>query len=279
MSVVAVGSVRSCGATTLALGLVATSPDGRRALLAELDPAGGTLAAAAGWAPEPSLVSLAAAARRGGDPELVFEHCQSLPGGAAALAAPASADQARAALGMLGALIGRMGELDAGVVFDCGRLDPGSPALAVLERADRVLVAVRPRLADLHAVATWLGGHPFAHGSLRLVAIGDGPYKDEEIADALCVPVAARLPWDPEAAQALALVPASSRQLRMVPLVRAARTLADRLAGDVAQEPGVEVAGASVGTSARTARRALGALRTRPAVASANGSSPEGASS
>ena len=94
----AFGSVRSCGVTTLALSLAATWPPERRVLLVEADPAGGTLAAASGWPAEPSLVSLAAAARRGGDPALVWEHCHQLPGGAAVLAGPSSADHARSAL-------------------------------------------------------------------------------------------------------------------------------------------------------------------------------------
>jgi hypothetical protein len=45
MAVVAFGSVRSCGVTTLALSLTATWPPGHRVLLVEADPAGGTLAA------------------------------------------------------------------------------------------------------------------------------------------------------------------------------------------------------------------------------------------
>ena len=77
MAVVAFGSVRSCGVTTLALSLAATWPPERRVLLVEADPAGGTLAAGSGWPAEPSLVSLAAAARRGGEPSLVWEHCHA----------------------------------------------------------------------------------------------------------------------------------------------------------------------------------------------------------
>ena len=122
MSVVAFGAVRSCGVTTLALAVAATWPQGRRVLLAELDPAGGTLAAASGWPPQPGLVSLAAAARRGNDPELVWEHCHELPGGVPVLAGPASADQTRTALGMLTGLLDRLGELDADVLLDCGRV-------------------------------------------------------------------------------------------------------------------------------------------------------------
>lgn len=86
MAVTALAAVRSCGVTTLAVALAATWPAGRRVLLAELDPAGATLAAGSGWPPEPGLVSLAAAACRGGDPTVVWEHCQDLPGGVPVLA-------------------------------------------------------------------------------------------------------------------------------------------------------------------------------------------------
>ena len=278
MSVVAVASVRSCGCSTVALGLAATWPPGdRRMLLVEADPAGGTLAAAAGWAAEPGLVSLAAAARHGGDPELVFEHCQALPGGAFAVAGPASAEQARSALGVLGPLLGRLGDLDAAVVVDCGRLDPGSPALSVAERADRVLVAVRPRLADLHATATWLAAHPPGEGRLSLVAVGDGPYPDAEIADALGVEVAGRLPWDPASADALRGVPASARALRAAPLVRSLRSLAGRLAADLAPAPAVEPLATPAGGRVGLRRRVHASWRAEPTPAGVNGSRPEGA--
>ena len=72
MGVVALGSVRSCGTTTVAVALAATWPAVRRVLVVELDPAGGSLAAASGWAAEPSLVTLAAAARRSSDPEAIW---------------------------------------------------------------------------------------------------------------------------------------------------------------------------------------------------------------
>lgn len=197
-------------------------------LLVEADPAGGTLAAAADWPVEPSLVSLAAAARRGGDPALVGEHCHRLPGGAAVLAAPPLGDQARGALGMLAELLRRLGELEGDVLIDCGRLDAGSPVMAVWERADRPILVARPRLADLQALAAWLEGRT-VDGSLRLVTVGDGPYADSEIAETLRLEVLARLPWDPGAADALTLVAASARQMRLAPLVRSVRTLADEL--------------------------------------------------
>jgi hypothetical protein len=274
MSVLAFASIRSCGVTTAAMALAATWPTGpdsneNRVLLAELDPAGGTLAAASGWPSEPSLVSLAAAARRGGDPDLIWQHCQSLPGGPPVLAGPTSAEQARSAVGMLAGLVSRLGELDADVLVDCGRLDPGSPGRSQLEEADRALLVARPRLADLHALATWAGARPLDGGNLRLVLVGEGPYPDNEVEEALGIEVLARLPWDSDGAAALVSVPASARGLRMSPLVRAARSLADRLANEeLAVVAGNQV---EVGVSTGFLRTRVRAWGTQPATPSTNG--------
>jgi len=283
VGVVALGSVRSCGVTTLTLALAATWPKDRRVLLVELDPAGGTLAAASGWPAEPSLVSLAAAARHALDPDLVWEHCQELAGGAAVLTGPASADQARSALGMLAGLSSHLRMLDADVLVDCGRLGPSAPGAEVFEGADAVVLAARPRLADLHALATWSEANPFDSGLVGLVLVGDGPYPDTEIAAALGVEVFARLPWDPEAAGALVSVPASARELRLSPLVRAARSLADRLAKELAGAPPAVGSASGEVLAASTRPTRTGALRTRvlaawraePVPRSPNGSTPE----
>lgn len=280
MAAVALGSVRSCGVTTLALALAATWPKERRVLLIELDPAGGTLAAASGWPPEPGLVSLAAASRRGFDPALLWEHCQALPGGAAVLAGPTSADQARSALGMLGPLAEHLGALDADVVVDCGRLDPGSPCLPLWEAADRAVLLSRPRLADLHAIAAWIEAHatddqPTERSRVGLVVVGEGPYPDTEIADALGIEVLSRLPWDPRAAAAIVSVPASSRELRLAPLVRAARTLSDRLAAEAGRQPVADEIHALVTVPAKFATRVLRAWRSVVVVESSNGTAPE----
>lgn len=281
MGVVALGSVRSCAVTTLALALAATWPKDHRVLLVEADPAGGTLAAASGWPPEPNLVSLAAAARRTLDPDLVWEHCQELAGGEAVLAGPASGDQARSALGMLAGLAGHLGTLDADVLADCGRLDPASPGFGMFEGAHRVLLAARPRLADLHALATWREANPIDSERVAVVVVGDGPYHDAEIAEALSIEVLARLPWDPEAARALVSVPASAREVRLSPLVRAARSLADRLAKEMAGAPPVgSTSGEVPAASTRSSRagalrtRVLGAWRADPVARSTNGTTP-----
>jgi hypothetical protein len=276
--VTALGSVRSCGVTTLAVGLAATWPVGRRVLLVEADPAGGTLAAASGWPSEPSLVSLAAAARRGGDPALVWEHCRQLPGGVPVVAGPALGEQARSTVGMLNPLLGRLGELDADAVVDCGRLDSGSPSLAVWERADLPVLAVRPRLADLQALAAWLEGRSVDR-RVGLVTVGDGPYPDAEIAEALGLEVLGRLPWDPDAAEALVSVTASARQVRLAPLVRAVRTLADQLTAAASAIPAVDVRPpaetSSSGRALAVRSRVLRAWRPATRTRSSNGHVPE----
>jgi hypothetical protein len=280
MNILAFGSVRSCGVTTLATVIAATWPNDRRVVLMELDRAGGTLGAASGWPAEPSLVTLAAAGRRGSDPALVWEHCQHLPGGRPVLAAPASAELARSALAMLTWLPHHLDELKADVLVDCGRLDVETPEFAVLDSADRVVLVARPRLAELHALATW--GETRSWGRVSLVTIGDGPYTDAEISDALGIEVLGRLPWDPEAVDALMALPVTDRQLRLTPLVRSARSLADHLAGT---EPGDAFAdGPAEGlSSGRTVQlrslpsRVLRSRRLAPGGGSKNGTSPEGA--
>ena len=280
MGVVALGSVRSCGVTTLATALAATWPAGRKVLLVEADPAGGTLAGASGWPSSPNLVSLAAAARRAGGPELVWDHCQHLPGGGFVLAGAASTEQTKTALGMLGTVLGGLGELDCDVLVDCGRLGDDPTIAEVMRSADRVVLAVRPRVADLHALMTWLDTHG-QDRVVEVVTVGDGAYPDGEIAEAVGVEVVARLPWDPGAAQALVAVPASARELRMALLVRAARSLADQLAaapaalGVVQVGPGEDRLGEAAVRSPLAGRFLRRGWRTET-LAATNGTSPSG---
>ena len=220
-------------------------------------------------------MSLAAAARRGFESELVWAHIHQLPGDAPVLAGPVAADQARSALGMLRDLPGRLGELDADVLVDCGRLDSGSPSLEVWERADRQILVVRPQLVDLHALAAWTETRPLDQGRVRLVTVGGGAYPDSEIAEALGIEVLARVPWDPDAAGLLTSVPATARQVRVAPLVRAARSLAERLAAQLAETPPASSTAAPAGLSSQPRRRVLRGWWAEEEAPSANGAAPE----
>ena len=244
MSTIAIGAVRSCGATTVALGLASTWPAHRRVLLVEADPAGGTLAAAAGFPAEPSLVSLAAAVRRTDAVELAMAYTHALPGGAAVLTAPATADQSERALALLTRFLGHLGEIDADVVLDCGRLSPLAEAAASegvprtnTERflaADVAMIATRAQLPDLHALGGFLDHPRLAtarrDGRIQLVLVGGGPYGENEITEVLGAPVIARLPFEADTAIALATTSTETRELRRTPLVRELRSLAALLA-------------------------------------------------
>lgn len=121
---------------------------------------------------------------------------------------------------------------------------------------------------------------------MALVVVGDGPYVDAEIADVLGVEVLGQIPWDPDAAELLGTRPASDRRLRLSPLVRAARSLAETLvpkpaAPEPAPVPAAEASGgaASHGTGLRARlahpRHTPLVVRT-PGALSGNGSTPEG---
>jgi len=140
------------------------------------------------------------------------------------------------------------------------------------------VLAVRPRLADLHALAGWLEDRPVVAGD-GLVLIGDGPYPDGEVADALGVPVLGHMPWDPDAAAGLLSLPASDRRLTRTPLVRAARSLTDRLAERPTADrpdPALLTAPGPAASGRWQARHARRTVAATGAGQSRNGSESEG---
>ena len=139
MSIVAVTGLRGApGATSLALDLArAAGPD---SLLLEADPDGGCLAARLDLGVSPGLNELAGAARAGIAGRDLVHFAQSAAGLAVIVAHPA-AEQVHAALRAAGAHIAAsLRELTTAVIVDCGRLRPGSPALAFAAVADRTLI-------------------------------------------------------------------------------------------------------------------------------------------
>lgn len=229
MSRVALCSLRSCGVTTAALGLTTAWATTRAVVLAELDPHGGTLAARLGLAGEPGLVSLAAAARRRSDPEVVIEHTQDLTHGGQILVGPPTGAQARAALTAASGVIERLDVLDADVVADCGRVGDLGAWVSSVGWADRVVVMCRPDLPDLHALASSLETWSSRSGYLELVLVGKGPYPAGEITDALGLAVAGQIPFDPDGAALFATRGVPAKALWRTPFGRAIRSLADQL--------------------------------------------------
>ncbi len=224
MTMIVIGSVRSSGATTLALALAGCL---ERAVLVEADPDGGVLALRYGLAREPGLATLAASrAEAGGS---ILEHAQALPGGLPAVVGPESPAQATRLLATAGkrllhVLAGASEELQ--LVVDAGRLGPSSPAAGLLAAADVVLVVARPTAEALVGAAERVAD---LGPSAGLVLAGPGPYRAEQVSAQLGCPVLATVADDARAAGTLA-EGGSSKTLARSALLRSARSLAENLA-------------------------------------------------
>lgn len=221
----------SPGVTTTALALATRWP-GRKPILIEADPAGGDLGTRFGLASLPGLGSLAAASRRSDTPARLVEHCQALPGGPPVVLAPVGAQQARAALAVLssrGAEVLRAVAADPEVVvlIDAGRVEPGSPAVALLRPAATLLILTRPRVEDVAHVASVLTLVPTWTRAAGLILVGGG-YPRAEVERELGVPVMASLPEDPRGADVLCGRPGTHGVHRSA-LGQAAARLADQI--------------------------------------------------
>lgn len=205
MSLVAFIAGRSPGLSTAVHALALAWPAPRPALLAELDPSGGTLSARHDLAPEPGLTNLAAAGRRGLSPETVLRHCRRLPSGVIALVSPVSPDRATSALTVLGRELGDVLEAipETDVLADCGRFDRRSPARDLVQAARFVVLVITPSVEGVaHAQARLEALSP-APGRLAVLTIGSRPYRPDEVGAALQLPVVGALAHDPTAAGVL----------------------------------------------------------------------------
>ena len=155
MPLIAIASDKGApGVTTAALALAAVWP--RPVLLAECDPAGGDLAyrfpSAGGGHLDPrrGVLSLAVAARRGMQPNQVWEHVQKLHGGLDVLAGVTNAEQG-AGLNLLWGQIGKVLATlpQADVIADCGRLGSDGPVYDLLAEATTVVLVTKASVGDV----------------------------------------------------------------------------------------------------------------------------------
>jgi hypothetical protein len=226
---IAMGSFKgSPGVTTAALALAVAWPDEDRMLI-EADPDGGDLAVRFSLTEEPGL-STWAAARRRDSAARIDEHTQALPGGLPIVVAPVGPDSASAALRVLR---GRLPD-DRTLILDCGRLAIDSPALPLFRAADIAVLVMHPELTDIARAEERLKTFASSMPRLRLRLTGGGPYKAPEVAHTLHLGVAGAFPYDPRSAALLAghvpPLPGRGRDMRSLPILRAATTLAETLA-------------------------------------------------
>lgn len=251
MPVTALVSAKSCGVTTSALALTLASR--RASLLAECDPAGGTIRAgylAGSVTAQYGLYHLAAAERVGPDalgnafasalwPMDDAGHRKLLPG----LTDPAQA----AALGRTWPAVSEVLHvladdggfdvfIDAGrLALESGRLHTTLSPAPLLHEADLVLLTVRATDQSLalarHLIGplrTELTERGSGADALGLLLIEDGPYRSHQVAEALTAPVVAALPWDPDTAAYLTTGGRQPRGYGRSPLLRHARTATEQ---------------------------------------------------
>jgi hypothetical protein len=231
MSLVAVVKAKAGGTTTAVLAMASVWPAARRLLIAELDPAGGDLAARFGMPAEPGLMTLAAAARRDLSDDAVWQHAQALPGGTPVLVAPPAAEQCHAALRALGGRLAAMVAADPSldVLADCGRLDPDSPALDVVQRADVVVFVARPTAEEVAHLRARVASVRPPNGEVGIVLIGEKPYPSREVVEAVGLPVFGVLADDSRSAEYLAGRSGSRNAFKRSPLVRSATAVVDAI--------------------------------------------------
>jgi len=223
--------------TTAILAIAATWPAPRRAVVAELDPDGGTTAARQVVPHDPGLISLAADGAHGMSPELVAASIQQLANGTLALLAPPGPDRAVASLEALEAaglpgVLGHLPGLD--VLADCGRLDGRSPALPYLRGADAVVLVIRSGVEDVIGLKHRLQTLDLGPRPCGVVIVGRRPYQPGEVAEAFSLPVVGVLDDDARAATTVGTggLPDRSRLLRSAEIV--ARELVRAIPGPTA---------------------------------------------
>jgi hypothetical protein len=226
---VAVASVKSSpGSTTFAAALAAVWPD-EPALLIEADPAGGDLGGRHGVPDDPGLASLATACRSGS--VSLASHTARLGFGVDVVVAAAGRAQASAAIALLADTDAVLWAKERPTVLDVGRLEPGSPAEPLLDRADVVLVVTRGDILSLKRVYDAdLSTEP-----ARMVIVGPLVDSSDEIAATVGLPVAVEVPWDRRAAEVIGGLRTARRGWTRVGLPAAARRLATALAAGTVQ--------------------------------------------
>lgn len=247
MLIVVASGKAAPGVTTSTWALALSWP--RPLLVADCDPAGGDMAPgllAGRVGLDRGLLSWSTAARRGlaatAAATLLTEHAVQMPERQEVSLLPGFVTATQGASftpetweGLAQALEHAAATAGQDVLVDAGRLVTDRGCWPVLRAADRVLLAVRPSVRSVHATQDAAQRLRQEVGDLEKAAalvVGAGPYSASEVAAALQLPLAGVLPYDRTAAEVLSDGALSSpKALRRAALMRAASSLAGKLAG------------------------------------------------
>jgi len=219
----------SPGVSTLAVLLAAASS--HAAVVVEADPDGGCLGARFDLVDDPGLVTLAAAARRGADGDLLRAHGQPMSATVDVVLAPPSAQAARSVLASSADLLADVcrSATDADVIVDCGRLSPTSPAWPLATAAELIVLVTRPRLDETRRLPSRVGELRESGVEVGVVVVGDRPYSPVEVADAAGAELLGVLVDDPRTAAVVNGTGGTDRALRRSPLWKSTIGLAHSL--------------------------------------------------
>jgi hypothetical protein len=229
----------SPGVTTLSLGLAARWPR-PGAVVVEVDPAGGDLAARFGHPPavpgqEPGLSAMAATrsgSRSRPDPAAWV---QATAPGVDVVATEPGTTVTAASLQELSergpALLEELARGRPAVLLDAGRWDTGSLANPLIAAANMTIMVLRPSLDQFRQVEARLPALRTQARHLRLVVVGDHPWAPADIAAGLGVKLAGAVPVDRQGAGLLSgeLAPHRgwrSKSWTRLPLLRACSSIA-----------------------------------------------------
>lgn len=240
MTLIALASAKgSPGVSTVAFAMALCWRPERTVILAEADPSGSALAPRFDLPYERGVLSLAPASRHRFDPAILGAHLQRLPVGAgrssvSALVGVRSIEQGRALARFWDEFSSAMAaDAAIDVIADCGRLEPNSPALAVVGEAQLTLLLTRSDVESVLQTTVRIRALREAGaeaGAIAVVVVGEGPHRPGDVAAATGAEVLGVVPHDGRAASVLAGVSGHEQRLARSGLLGGVQALCGRVA-------------------------------------------------
>jgi hypothetical protein len=198
-ALVLVSAKGSPGATTAAGALAAVATTTGRALLAELDPSGGSVQVLTGSAATVGLMDAAGQLRREPSPAVIEENLALIPAGLPTLLAPTAGAVTESVIESVSSRwVPTLRPCAEHVVVDAGRWEPSQRTALRVVGGDLMVVVCRATVAGVEHSRHLLDRlREVARRPVAVVVVGDRPYPPEQVAGYLDVPLGGTLAWDP----------------------------------------------------------------------------------
>lgn len=230
----------SPGVTTATVALTmawSTVHPGRRALAVDADPIGGDFVAGVlrGAVPTSAGILPLATSRAIDAHDALDSACVHLRADGSARVLPGVPDEARAAAlplawDVLAEVRADLHHAGDDVLVDAGRVDRGALGAAWLADSDVAVLLVRPTLAAVMAAHRFVAAWPLAGVPLHLLVVeARSPYRMEEVAQAVGLPLVGAVAFDPASARVHCEGAAPARGFERSEYARSVRRIATDL--------------------------------------------------